>query len=101
MRFMILMKATQDSEAGVMPSEEILAAMTKYNEELVKAGVLLAGEGLHPSSKGSARHVLGREDDRGRRALHRDQGAGRRVLADPGEVEGRGDRMGQALPQLS
>ena len=53
MRFMILMKATQDSEAGVMPSEEILAAMTKYNEELVKAGVLLAGEGLHPSSKGT------------------------------------------------
>ncbi len=53
MRFMILMKATQDSEAGVMPSEEILAAMMKYNEELVKAGVLLAGEGLHPSSKGA------------------------------------------------
>jgi hypothetical protein len=53
MRFMILMKATQDSEAGVMPSEEILAAMMKYNEELVKAGVLLAGEGLHPSSKGT------------------------------------------------
>ena len=53
MRFMILMKATQDSEAGVMPSEEILAAMTKYNEELVKASVLLAGEGLHPSSKGT------------------------------------------------
>ncbi len=53
MRFMILMKATQDSEAGVMPSEEILAAMMKYIEELVKAGVLLAGEGLHPSSKGA------------------------------------------------
>ncbi len=53
MRFMILMKATQDSEAGVMPSEEILAAMMRYNEELVKAGVLLAGEGLHPSSKGA------------------------------------------------
>jgi hypothetical protein len=53
MRFMILMKATQDSEAGVMPSEEILAAMMKYNEELVKAGVMLAGEGLHPSSKGA------------------------------------------------
>ena len=53
MRFMILMKATQDSEAGVMPSEEILATMMRYNEELVKAGVLLAGEGLHPSSKGA------------------------------------------------
>ena len=53
MRFMMLVKANQDSEAGVMPSEEILAEMGKYNEELVKAGVLLAGEGLHPSSKGA------------------------------------------------
>ena len=53
MRFMLLVKANQDSEAGVMPSEEILAAMGRYNEELVKAGVLLAGEGLHPSSKGA------------------------------------------------
>src|SRR5688572_25745722 len=53
MRFMVLVKATADSEAGVMPSEELLAAMGKYNEELVKAGVMLAGEGLHPSSKGA------------------------------------------------
>ena len=52
MRFMILMKANEESEAGVLPSTEILAAMGKFNEELVKAGVLLAGEGLHPSSKG-------------------------------------------------
>jgi hypothetical protein len=52
MRFMILVKANADSEAGVMPSAELLAEMGKYNEELVKAGVLLAGEGLHPSSKG-------------------------------------------------
>jgi len=52
MRFMILVKANADSEAGVMPSTEILTAMGKFNEELVKAGVLLAGEGLHPSSKG-------------------------------------------------
>lgn len=52
MRFMVLVKASKDSEAGVMPSEEMLAAMGKYNEELVKAGVMLAGEGLHPSSKG-------------------------------------------------
>src|SRR6476659_8346025 len=52
MRFMVLAKANKDSEAGVMPSREILAAMGKFNEELVKAGVLLAGEGLHPSSKG-------------------------------------------------
>ena len=53
MRFMVIVKATKDSEAGVMPSEELLAAMAKYNEELVKAGVMLAGEGLHPSSKGA------------------------------------------------
>jgi hypothetical protein len=53
MKFMVLVKATKDSEAGVMPSTELLAAMGKYNEELVKAGVMLAGEGLHPSSKGA------------------------------------------------
>src|SRR3979411_1231950 len=52
MRFMVVVKATKDSEAGVMPSEKLLAAMGKYNEELVKAGVMLAGEGLQPSSKG-------------------------------------------------
>jgi hypothetical protein len=49
---MVLVKADNDSEAGVMPSTELLAAMGNYNEELVKAGILLAGEGLHPSSKG-------------------------------------------------
>jgi len=52
MRFMILVKASRESEAGVMPSTELLAEMGRYNEELVKAGVLVAGEGLHPSSKG-------------------------------------------------
>lgn len=53
MRVMVIVKATAESEAGVMPSEELLAAMGNYNEELVKAGVMLAGEGLHPSSKGA------------------------------------------------
>jgi hypothetical protein len=53
MRFMILVKATKDSEAGIMPSEQLLSEMGKFNEELVKAGVMLAGEGLHPSSKGA------------------------------------------------
>jgi len=52
MRFMVIVKANKDSEAGVMPSEELLTEMGKFNEELVKAGVMLAGEGLHPSSKG-------------------------------------------------
>ena len=53
MRFMVIVKATPDSEAGVMPSEALLTAMGKYNEELAKAGILLAGEGLQPSSKGA------------------------------------------------
>ena len=53
MRFMIIVKATKDSEAGVMPSEQLLTAMGKFNEELVNAGVMLAGEGLQPSSNGS------------------------------------------------
>lgn len=53
MRFMIIVKATKESEAGVMPSEQLLTEMGKFNEELVKAGVMLAGEGLQPSSKGA------------------------------------------------
>ena len=53
MRVMVIVKATKDSEAGVLPDQKLLAEMGKYNEELVKAGVMLAGEGLHPSSKGA------------------------------------------------
>ena len=53
MRFMVIVKADKDSEAGKLPSPEVFEAMGKYNEELVKAGVMLAGEGLHPSSKGA------------------------------------------------
>jgi hypothetical protein len=53
MRFMVIVKADKNSEAGVMPSTELLTAMGKFNEEMVKAGVMLAGEGLHPSSKGA------------------------------------------------
>ncbi len=53
MRFMVIVKATPNSEAGAMPSQELLAAMGAFNEELVKAGVMLAGEGLQPSSKGA------------------------------------------------
>ncbi|WP_439862062.1 YciI family protein [Pseudomonas sp. MBLB4136] len=59
MRFMVMVKATADSEAGVMPSEELLAAMGRYNEELVEAGVLQAGEGLHPSSRGARLRFAG------------------------------------------
>lgn len=53
MRVMVMVKATKDSEAGVMPSEQLLADMGRFNEELVEAGLMLAGEGLHPSSKGA------------------------------------------------
>jgi hypothetical protein len=53
MRVIVIVKATADSEAGVMPSQELLEAMGRYNEELAKAGIMLAGEGLHPSSRGA------------------------------------------------
>ncbi|HKU27695.1 MAG TPA: YciI family protein [Candidatus Sulfotelmatobacter sp.] len=59
MRVMVIVKATKDSEAGVMPSKELITAMTKYNEELVKAGIMLAGEGLKPSSKAKRVHFSG------------------------------------------
>jgi hypothetical protein len=52
MRVMVIVKASKDSEAGIMPSEQLLTEMGNYNEQLVKAGIMLAGEGLHPSSKG-------------------------------------------------
>ena len=52
MKVMVIVRATKNSEAGVMPSEELLTAMGKYNEELVKAGIIVAGEGLHPSARG-------------------------------------------------
>ena len=61
MRVMVMVKATADSEAGVMPSEELLTAMGAFNEELVKAGVMLAGEGLHPSAKGKRVRFSGRQ----------------------------------------
>ena len=61
MRVVVFVKATADSEAGVMPSEQLLADMGRYNEALVKAGVMQAGEGLHPSSKGARVHFSGQE----------------------------------------
>ncbi|HEX8275019.1 MAG TPA: YciI family protein [Longimicrobiaceae bacterium] len=59
MRCMVIIKATAESETGVLPGEELLAAMGRYNEELVKAGVMLAGEGLHPSSRGKRVRLSG------------------------------------------
>jgi hypothetical protein len=61
MRFMVIVKASKESEAGAMPSTELLTAMGKFNEEMVKAGIMLAGEGLHPSSKGARIKYPGKE----------------------------------------
>jgi hypothetical protein len=61
MRFMVMIKANADTEAGVMPSEQMLTEMGQYNEELVKAGIMLAGDGLQPSSKGARVHFSGKE----------------------------------------
>jgi len=61
MRFMVMVKATKDSEAGKMPDQQLLKAMGQFNEELVKAGVMLAGEGLHPSSKGKRVRFSGKQ----------------------------------------
>lgn len=61
MRVMVLVKASKDSEAGIMPSEDILTKMGAYNEELVKAGIMLAGDGLHPSAKGIRMRFSGSE----------------------------------------
>ena len=61
MRFMVMVKANKDSEAGVMPTQQMLTEMGNYNEELVKAGVMLAGEGLHPSSKGARVRFSGKQ----------------------------------------
>jgi hypothetical protein len=61
MRFMVIVKADKNSEAGVMPSTELLTAMGKFNEEMVKAGVMVAGEGLHPSSKGARIKYSGKD----------------------------------------
>jgi hypothetical protein len=61
MRFMVIVKATKDSEAGVMPSEALLAEMAKFNEEMIKAGVMLDGNGLQPSSKGARIRFSGKD----------------------------------------
>ncbi len=77
MRFMVIVKASKDSEAGVMPSTELLTAMGKFNEELVRAGVMEAGEGLHPTSKGARiKYGSGEGVSRGPFALSNDLVAG-------------------------
>ena len=99
MRFMVIVKATKNSEAGKMPSEEMLGAMAKFNEEMVKAGIMLDGAGLQSSAKGARIRFEGGKRSRDRRAVRRDQGTDRRLLDHPGEEQGRGDRVDEALPE--
>ena len=82
MRFMVIVKASKDSEAGVMPSTELLTAMGKFNEELVKAGVMEAGEGLHPTVEGRTDQVWQRAGRRQPRAVPALRRSRRRLLAD-------------------
>ena len=96
MRFMMLVKASKESEAGQMPSQAELEEMGRYNEELVKAGVMLAGEGLHPSSQGARVDFNGDEPHGHRRPVRGVQGADRRLLDHPGVVEGGGASSGRS-----
>ena len=89
MRFMILVKATKDSEAGVRPPEELFAAMADYHEQLVKAGVLLDAQWAAAELEGLAHQIFRRQAHRDRRALHRGKGARRRLHDDSGEVASR------------
>ena len=99
MKVMVMVKATKDSEAGVMPSEQLLSDMGKYNEELVKAGIMLAGEGLHPSSKG----VRVRFSGANRTAIDGPFAETKELIAGfldvASEVNGGSHRVGQALSQ--
>ena len=99
MRFMVIGKATKETEAGIVPKPEAFAAMGKWNEELVKAGVLLAAEGLTASSKGA--RVKFRGDKRtvidGPFTETKELVAGFLIIS--GEVAGRSDRLGEALPE--
>jgi hypothetical protein len=99
MRFMILVKATRDSEAGKQPTESLFAEMAAYHEALVKAGVLLDGAGLKPSSDGWRIRLLGREAHGRRRPVRRSQGARRRLHLDTDEDAGGGFRVGAAFSE--
>jgi hypothetical protein len=94
---MVLLKGDKNTEAGIPPSTELITAMLNYNEELAKAGVLVAGEGLQPSANGARVKFSG-----GKRIVTNGpfpvEGLIAGVLDVPGKFQGRGDRMGQTLP---
>ena len=97
MRVMVIVKANKDSEAGVLPNADLLAEMGQFNETLVKAGVMLAGEGLQASSKGVRVKFGCRQEHDHRWTLHRDQGIDCGLLALAGEIVGRGRRVDPTL----
>ena len=99
MKVMVIVKATQSSEAGELPSEQLLTAMGHYNEALSKAEILLAGEGLHPSSSRLPCMLLRHRSDGHRRAVCRDQGTGGWILALAGAVNAGSHRLGQTLSE--
>jgi hypothetical protein len=99
MRVMVIVKATKDSEAGVLPSKELIDAMTKYNEELVKAGIMLAGEGLHPSSKAKRVRFTGQKRTVIDGPFAETKELDRGVLDLEGEVDGRSGGVAEALPE--
>ena len=88
MRFMVLVPASKETEAGVLPKENELAEMGKFNEELVKAGIMLAGEGLHPTSKGARIHFSGGKTTVIDGPFTEFEGADCWLLAYPGQVKG-------------
>ncbi len=96
MRVMVIVKASKESEAGILPSTELLAKMGAYNEQLVKAGVMLAGDGLHPTSKGKRVKFTGEKRLVTRRAICRDERTDCRLLDVAGPVDRRSGGMAEA-----
>ena len=99
MRVMVIVKATKASEAGEMPSEQLLRDMGNFNEQLAKSGVMLAGEGLHPTSKAARVRFSGKDSDGHRRPVHRNEGAHCWLLALESEVDAGSDRVGEEVSQ--
>ena len=95
MRVMVIVKASKESEAGVLPDTEGLTKMLKYNEELVKSGVILAGDGLQPDLEGQAGEVFGKQVRGHRWAVHGNQGIDRRVRDLAGSFDRRGSGVGE------
>lgn len=99
MRVMVIVKASSDSEAGIMPKRKVLEDMGKFNEQLVKPGIMLAGDGLKPTLKGKRVRFSGEKRTVIDGPLQRDQGVDRGLLDVASAIHGRSARMGEAVPQ--